>query len=213
MIPAAVLLSGGGNDVAGDEFRMLLNHARSPTPGLNDDVVRGIIEDRVQNAYVTIIAAVTKISRERTGSTIPIFIHGYDHAVPDGRGFADGWGPLPGPWFEPGFREKGFDDLDETTRLVADLIDRFNRMLRNVASTSGFGHVHYLDLRATLPNGPGYKTWWANEIPRPSAASPPSPISSPRQSHGTDSYSAGRTSGRHRATRVYLEGATLIPLP
>jgi GDSL-like lipase/acylhydrolase family protein len=164
VIPAAILLSGGGNDVAGDEFGMLINHASSPTPGFNDDVVRGIIEDRVQNAYVTIIAAVTKISRERTGNTIPILIHGYDRPVPDGRGFAGGWGPLPGPWLEPGFREKGFDDLDETTRLVGDLIDRFNRMLRNVASTSSFSHVHYLDLRGTLPNGPGYRTWWANEL-------------------------------------------------
>src|SRR4030095_2565067 len=40
-IPKAILLSGGGNDLAGTEFAMLLNHAASPIPGLNDQVVTG----------------------------------------------------------------------------------------------------------------------------------------------------------------------------
>jgi hypothetical protein len=164
VIPNAILLSGGGNDIAGDEFHMLLNHASSPNPGINGDVVRGVIEDRVRNAYVTIIAAVTKLCRERTGDTIPIVIHGYDRAVPDGRGFAGGWGPLPGPWLEPGFRAKGFPNLALTTQIVGDLIDRFNVMLHGVAGMPGFGHVHYLDLRSTLRNGAGYKNDWGNEL-------------------------------------------------
>ena len=33
--PKAILLSGGGNDVAGDAFAMLINHKLSPSPGLN----------------------------------------------------------------------------------------------------------------------------------------------------------------------------------
>lgn len=164
VMPAAILISGGGNDVAGDEFGVLINHASSATPGLNPAIVRGVIDDRVRNAYVTIIAAVTKLCREQTGHAIPIIIHGYDRPVPDGRGYAGGWGPFPGPWLEPGFRDKGFEDLDETTRIVGDLIDRFNRMLRDVAGTPGFDHVRYLDLRGTLSNGPAYKTWWANEL-------------------------------------------------
>ncbi len=164
VVPRAILLSGGGNDVAGDEFGMLLNHANSPTPGLNDDVVRGVLEDRVRNALITILAAVTKLCRDRTGTVVPIVLHGYDHAVPDGRGFAGGWGPLPGPWLEPGFRDKGFPTLAQNTQIVGDLIDRFNAMLDSVAGSAGFAHVHYLDLRRTLPNGATYKTWWANEL-------------------------------------------------
>jgi lysophospholipase L1-like esterase len=163
-MPTAVLLSGGGNDVAGEQFGMLLDHARSPTPGLNAEVVRGVLEDRIRNAYVTIIAAVTKLCREQTGRAVPIIVHGYDRPVPDGRGFLGGWGPLPGPWLEPGFRGKGFDDLDETTRMAGDLIDRFNQMLREVGGIPGFAHVRYLDLRGTLRNDATYKTWWANEL-------------------------------------------------
>lgn len=164
VIPTAILLSGGGNDVAGDQFGMLINHASSATRGLNADIVRGILEDRIRNAYITIIAAVTKLCRAKTENAIPIIIHGYDRPVPDGRGFAGGWGPLPGPWLEPGFRAKGFQDLDVTTRMIGDLIDRFNRVLRDVAGTAGFEHVRYLDLRGTLSTGSAYKTWWANEL-------------------------------------------------
>jgi hypothetical protein len=44
------------------------------------------------------------------------------------------------------------------------LIERFNAMLKGVAALSAFPHVTYVDLRGTLPTGPGYKTWWANEL-------------------------------------------------
>src|SRR4249920_2782174 len=50
-VPDAILLSGGGNDIAGDEFAMLLNHAASGLPPINDDVVRGVIDVRTKNAY------------------------------------------------------------------------------------------------------------------------------------------------------------------
>lgn len=163
-IPRAILLSGGGNDVAGDEFAMLLEHARSPKPGLNDNVLRGIIDERIRNAYITLITAVTALCQNRTGTIIPIILHGYDRPVPDGRGFGGGWGPLPGPWLEPGFRQKGFDDLLATTIMAGELIDRFNQMMRRVASAPGFDHVRYVDLRGTLSNGPNYRTWWANEL-------------------------------------------------
>lgn len=164
VIPTAVLLSGGGNDVAGQAFGMFLDHARSPNAGLNDQVVAGVIDERVRLAYVTILMAVTELCRQRIGHTVPIIIHGYDHPVPDGRGFLGGWGPLPGPWLEPGFREKGFEVLDDRISMAAKLIDRFNAMLKGIAAMPEFTHVDYLDLRGTLSNGANYKTWWANEL-------------------------------------------------
>ena len=111
IIPRAILLSGGGNDVAGDEFGMLLNHAGSAISGLNDQVVTGVIDQRVRLAYVTILNAVTHVCQARLERTLPILVHGYDYPVPDGRGFLGGWWFLPGPWLEPGFREKGFARL------------------------------------------------------------------------------------------------------
>jgi hypothetical protein len=164
VIPKAVLLSGGGNDVAGEEFGMLLNHARSAVAGLNQQVISGLIDERIRTAYVTILGAVTAICERRLNRRLPILVHGYDYPVPDGRGFMGGWWVLPGPWLEPGFREKGFEKMTERLRLIKQLIDRFNSMLRDVARMGEFPHVRYIDLRNTLSTGPNYKTYWANEL-------------------------------------------------
>jgi hypothetical protein len=49
-VPRAVLISGGGNDIAGDEFAVLLNHANSGLPALNARVVDGIVNERLRFA-------------------------------------------------------------------------------------------------------------------------------------------------------------------
>jgi len=162
--PKAILLSGGGNDIAGNEFGMLLNHAGSAIAGLNQKIVEGVIDERIRTAFVFIISAVTGICEKLTGARIPILVHGYDYPVPDGRGFLGGWGPLPGPWLEPGFREKGFEELIKRIELIQVLIDRFNVMMGGVATLQGFEHVKYIDLRKTLSNGKDYKKWWGNEL-------------------------------------------------
>ena len=163
-LPKAILLSGGGNDVAGDEFFMLLNHAASTSPGLNEDVVRGVIDVRIKDAYVAMVSAVTELCVKTTGHTIPIIVHGYDWPVPDGRGFGDGWPipGLPGPWLRPGFIRKGFKSQPQNQKTMRALIDRFNQMVKRVAD--GFAHVRFVDLRGTLPGGSTYQDWWANEL-------------------------------------------------
>jgi hypothetical protein len=60
--PRAILISGGGNDVAGDEFAMLLNHAASGRPPLNDSIVNGVIEERVRDAYTAILTKSARLS-------------------------------------------------------------------------------------------------------------------------------------------------------
>jgi hypothetical protein len=164
VVPKAILLSGGGNDVAGDEFGMLLNHERSPVRGLNDQVLAGVIDERVRSAYVTVLGAITGVCEGRLGRRLPILVHGYDYPVPDGRGFLGGWWLLPGPWLEPGFRQKGFKDLQERIGLTKHLIDRFNTMIKGVAALGEFSHVKYVNLRGTLSVGADYETWWENEL-------------------------------------------------
>jgi hypothetical protein len=163
-IPRAILLSGGGNDFAGKEFGMLLNHFSSAIAGLNDSIVEGSIDERAKTAYITIISKVTSVCQQRIGQSLPIIIHGYDYPVPDGRGILGGWWFLPGPWLEPGFREKGFSQLQERINLAKELIDRFNEMLKDVASLPSFNHVHYIDLRGQLSVSSNYKNDWANEL-------------------------------------------------
>jgi lysophospholipase L1-like esterase len=163
-VPRAILLSGGGNDIAGDEFAILLNHAASSLPAINDDIVRGLIDVRLRAAYARIIGGLTKIAQTYLGRPIPIVTHGYDYALPDGRGFLGGFWVLPGPWLEPGFRKKGHVDFGKNSAVVVKLIDQFNAMLKDVSATLGFGHVHYLNLRNTLKHDGTYKKDWANEL-------------------------------------------------
>jgi hypothetical protein len=160
--PKAILLSGGGNDLAGDEFAVILNHASSSIPGLNGDIVSGVVE-RLQDAYVTILTAITAVCQGQIGRAVPIIIHGYDYPVPDGRGVFGGW-PFPGPWLEPGFRRKGYEKMTARMPLMIKLIDHFNAMLRRVSRLPTFPHVRYLDLRGTLPTGATYEEWWDNEL-------------------------------------------------
>jgi lysophospholipase L1-like esterase len=162
--PKAILLSGGGNDLAGSEFGMLLDHAASASPGLNEQVVAGVIDQRIRLAYVTILSAVTEVCQEWIQRPVPILIHGYDYPVPDGRGFLGGWAMLPGPWLEPGFREKGFVRMQVRKKLARELVDRFNAMLQGVAAMPEFSHVTHVDLRKTLSTGAKYQQYWENEM-------------------------------------------------
>ena len=164
-VPRAILLSGGGNDIAGDEFAILLNHAASSLPPLNDDVVRGVVDIRLQAAYASILSGLTAIAKSYLGRPIPVITHGYDYPIPDGRGFAGGWWKLPGPWLKPGFQKKGHEDITKNTLVLVQLIDRFNSMLAAVSALPQFAHVHYLDLRGTLKHDRAtYKQHWANEL-------------------------------------------------
>jgi hypothetical protein len=169
--PEAVLLSGGGNDLAGEEFRVLLNHARSGAPGANEKVVEGIVEDRLRDAMASLIGTVQRLCVQFFDRELPVVVHGYGHPVPDGRGHVGGAWVLPGPWLDPAFRRKGYDPSDaarfaQNTIVVGQLIDRFNAMLQTLASvlqTNG-KDVRYVDLRPLLTSGPDYRRDWANEL-------------------------------------------------
>ena len=162
--PQAILLLGGGNDIAGDALAGLLNHSRAPSKGLNDKVTAGVFDERLFEAYVTLVSAVTELCIRSFGDRVPILLHGYDYPVPDGRGFWGGYWFLPGPWLEPSLRQKGYDPMGEGRRMLKTLIDHFNTMLKRVAESSGFSHVSFVDLRSALPVAGSHTDWWADEL-------------------------------------------------
>jgi hypothetical protein len=164
--PKAILVSGGGDDIAGKEFGMLLNIATSSISGWNSEIVEGVVNERISTAYKSMLTSINVLFEKYINVTLPILVHGYDYPVPDGRGFGGGW-PLPGPWLEPGFREKLFTRLEKTVELLRTLIDRFNEMLAVLMKEPTFQNVLYVDLRGTLStdlDNDQYKSWWANEL-------------------------------------------------
>ena len=164
--PKAILVSGGGDDIAGKEFGMLINNIDLvPIPGWNDQVIAGVVDTRIAAAYRLMITSINSLCQKNLGRTFPILVHGYDYPVPDGRGFLGGGGLLPGPWLKPGFDEKLFSDINVTTQMMTTVIDRFNTMLQNLVQEPGLQNVTYIDLRKTLSNAQAnYKDYWANEL-------------------------------------------------
>jgi len=166
-VPRAILLSGGGNDIAGNELGVVLNHKQSGLPAVNEDVARGVIVGRLRVAMASLIGAISELSRQAFGRKLPLLVHGYDYPVPDGRGYIGGFWVLPGPWLEPAFRLKGYADMNERVRVMIDLIDRFNEMVASLPGQPGLEHVIYVNVRRTLSNeleGKRYKKLWANEL-------------------------------------------------
>jgi hypothetical protein len=168
IVPKAVLLSGGGNDIAGAEFGMLLNSAPTSIAGWNQEIVDGLIHQRIHNAYRDFLLTINTLCHTILGKTLPILVHGYDYPVPDGRGFLGGAWILPGPWLKPGFDEKLFhDDLEGNATRMKTVINQFNDMLSELAKDPSVGEVHYIDLRGTLSSvvaGGAYKRDWNNEL-------------------------------------------------
>ena len=130
-------------------------------------MVDGVLGSRLRQAMISLLGAVTHLCEQTFGAKLPILLHGYDYPVPDGRGYLGGFWMLPGPWLEPGFRRKGFTDLQERCAVMETLIDRYNAVLAGVAGGPGLEHVRHLDLRGTLSNelaGTAYKKAWGDEL-------------------------------------------------
>jgi lysophospholipase L1-like esterase len=169
--PRAILLSGGGNDIAGPQLTMLLNHRRSKTPPLDDKMASELFENRLQLDMLTLISAVSELCHRYFPKepVIPIFIHGYDHPVPDGRGYLGGFWFLPGPWLKPAFDTKGYqdnnNDLQLATNVMGELIDKYNKVLLGIPNLPGMSYVHYVHIFGSLSNDlTKYKDDWGNEL-------------------------------------------------
>lgn len=155
--PSAVLFSGGGNDIAGDELLPLLNHRNAGGDPLRMDMVRALFNVTVKNGYRTFLGMV-RVEARRQKRTIPVVGHGYDYPFPDGRGVINiGGFSFLGPWLAPSLNRKGYNEA-EGLPIVRRLIDAHNAVLQSL--TAEFPFFHPVDLRGTLPK----KSDWVNEL-------------------------------------------------
>ncbi len=154
----AFFFSGGGNDLAGVELASYLNHKDSGEGVLRGAMLDFVFGDFFIKSYNTLIR---KVRAVKPG--IPIFLHGYDYAIPDGRGVVNTslftW---KGPWLRPALVEKRYISPQEGRDILHAVMDRFNDALRQIAAAND--NVHYIDLRGTLRDDASYKDDWANEL-------------------------------------------------
>lgn len=151
--PHAFLFSGGGNDIAGDEFASYLNHRDSGLPLLRMDYINEMIHTIFHTYLRNLIAKVAAVSPETR-----IVMHGYGHTRPTGKGVSWLFFDFAGPWLKPALASKGVTDEAESNNAVKVLIDSYNEMLTTLdAEYETFCHV---DLRPILNE----ETDWRDEL-------------------------------------------------
>jgi hypothetical protein len=163
--PDVFLFSGGGNDIAGQELFVMLYHHQAVQmhqglPEINQNILKGLVAEVFGQAYRDLIDLLRFKMTQFGKPNMPIVFHGYDYAIPDGRGWGGGLGPLPGPWLDPSLSRKGYERKKDAVlrrTIVRALIDAFNDMLAAIARSRP--HAHYVDLRGTLPDNQ-----WGNEL-------------------------------------------------
>lgn len=153
----AFFFSGGGNDLAGVELGTYLNHKDSGQPVLREAALDYIFGAYFDKALADLIGQVHLIK-----PGIPIFLHGYDYAVPDGRDVHFFGFSFSGPWLKPALTQKRYPNLDEGRRIMVDVLNRFNAALQRVAAAHQ--NVYFIKLLGTLRSNQSYKQDWANEL-------------------------------------------------
>jgi hypothetical protein len=157
----AILLSAGGNDVAGEPgvLKELVSPKQTNGPLLDEAKVRQIVDERLYEHVVTLLVCVGRAASAALKRQVPILLHGYDYPVADRRGF------LGRHWLHDVLIGRGYTDLGERVEIMKLLIDRLNKMQQHAArDVARIADVRHVELRGALSNGTDYKLDWQNEL-------------------------------------------------
>jgi len=162
----AILFSGGGNDLCGDQFRLWLNNAAredaDPARAIDQAAFSSILG--VVRAAYRDLAVLRDLARAVTGQDgIPIFVHGYDFAIPNGAGVC-----TLGPWLYPSLASRGWMDGTDPANLargagiVRAMLTMFGAELTRLEGETAL-NIRYVRAQGTLQ-----ADQWANELhPKP----------------------------------------------
>jgi hypothetical protein len=145
--PDAILFSGGGNDIAGDQFCIYLNYKDSGLPGLDADRFAGRLAS-MKASYLDLF-----LFRDRYANGVPIFGHGYDNAHP-----MQPHPPCSGPWMKPSLNFTGWN-AEEGAAILLDALTRFRSTLTDLE-----GSPKNFDFTVVHTEGTLAKEDWANEL-------------------------------------------------
>jgi len=165
--PTAIVFSAAGNDVVDERLWQLLNRKGDAAGLLNEPEVARVVDGLLQCWLRKVLTRLVRDCVEADGVTaIPIFIHGYDHPVPDGRNSFYGVGNSP---LLPAFENAGYavpPDLQLCIDAMRLLIDRLNTLQAGLVAEPSFaGRVFHVNMTGTLSKAPvGYKADWDNEL-------------------------------------------------
>lgn len=120
----ALLFSGGGNDLVGDQFCLWLNEradGMAPADALDRQRLESVL--RVVDAGYRELIAI----RDRRAPRCCIVTHGYDFPQPSDKGVAG-----QGPWLKPSLDYRGWRGRDEQFEIAKLLLLGFDRLLAGI---------------------------------------------------------------------------------
>lgn len=154
----ALILSGGGNDVAGAaDFLKIINANCAKASTVQDCYQPGQPESLLSNLFGHYKAVILKFRARNPNA--PVVLHNYDNAWPTGKGFFG-----PSDWLKvPMVTAQAPKELRRD--LFKDLIEQLQGMHKALAKDKSVGQVLALKTAGTLPEAPDEaESWWANEL-------------------------------------------------
>jgi hypothetical protein len=163
-----ILISQGGNDVIGQDFKTHLKKADEAGDGttwkwnstIPEPVKRhiklGALTDTFKNIRQSYTDAVEMRDDFAKGATI--VTHTYADVTPVDKAYEFA-GLSSGPWLWKPMRKVGLKDSDEQRLVARWLLESFHNLLLDVKK--GTKRFEVLDTRKELPD---YEGWWDNEI-------------------------------------------------
>lgn len=145
----ALLFSGGGNDIAGDQFCLWVLKFVAGT-----DPVHGVDRQRIADMIGVIEAAYVDLIKIRD-DIVPacaIFLHSYDFALPTGQGVC-GFGP----WLKPSLDFQGWTTPSTAAGVIKEVLLSFDKLLAQLEQQHR--NVIYVRTQGTLSADD-----WANEL-------------------------------------------------
>jgi hypothetical protein len=145
----ALLFSGGGNDIAGDQFCLwILEYAtgNKPSAGVNASRLADMI-GVIEAPYVDLIQI-----RDTIAPDCVLFLHAYDFAQPTGKGVCG-----LGPWLKPSLDLRGWTDFAMAAAVVKEVLLAFDTLLTRLEQQQR--NVVYVRTQGTLSPAD-----WANEL-------------------------------------------------
>jgi hypothetical protein len=145
-----LLFSGGGNDIVDNPMALWVRDfdpAIPPAAHIHQprfDAALGL----VRAGYEDLI-----ILRDKLSPNTQLVFHGYDFAIPDGRGICH-----LGPWLKPTFDLRGFPNRAAAFAVVQAMLTQFAAMLTALAAHP---KVTFINGQGTLAPNPGA---WHNEL-------------------------------------------------
>jgi hypothetical protein len=159
----ALLFSGGGDDVAGDQFCLWVTQNVGSGNGVNTQAFSDIL-GVVETAYKDLFDVCGSIQ-----PNCKIFIHSYDFARPTGVGVCPDiitGGYLVGPWLKPSLDYRGWTNFLSASGVVATVLGQLDVLF--VALENQYSpQVVYVRTQGTLvpPSSTNDTTSdWANEL-------------------------------------------------